>query len=630
MANQSTDEENNQIINCFKNYVQESTTAKKDRMDLNSQNFNAYHLRQDYAHKIAGQSREFIPKVANAVEQNTNMVQQGLMNIGPWFKVEPQAGISEDSMKVKPSTIQRILTRQLEKDGFVNKIGDALKLGMLGSLIIVKVSGKYVNKPKFVAERDLLKGQFRKKLVKKTLKTWQLNLELVRQEDYEVDPTGRGLYEIQHTYVDMHKVMEMAEGKDAIYDKKAVEDLSGSFDSTGSDQDWKKYQETALDPASGGYRKQVKISELWGTILDSEGKVLHENIVCTIANDRFVIQKPTPNPFWHQESPFVTAPLLSVPHSVWGKAMMDAPVRINFAYNELFNLMMDSGLLSVHGIKQIHMDWLEDASQVADGVTAGLTIKANSACPPNAKVLENVYVGGQPQEANNMLNILNQEGAAAMFTSDIRSGGADPKNVRATAIVENSQALNNFSTGMIKNLEGDEGSGLITPLLSKSWKVISQHIDDLNEPEVQALLGKSVAASLLAMGKEEMFADTVQSSKFRVFGVSAVMNKMKEFTKLTAMLQTIVSSPQLSEEFNKKYSFTKLLTEIMGSLDIDTYKLEADALEGGDLSGLTGAPSQASNEVPDLQSQVAQAGAASNQADLNPMAASQPASPQAL
>ncbi len=624
----ATDYKDSDIINCLSNYREEASQAKASRMDQNKLNFEAYHNRQDFSHKLKGQSREFLPKVSTAVEQNANIIQQGLLDIGEWFKVDSQEGIDPDIMKIKPSTVYRLLDRQLQKDGFVKKVGDAVKLGMLGGLIIAKVGGKYVNKPKFVVEQKLKNGKYYKNLIKKNEKVWQLEIKLIRQEDYYPDPTGRGLYEMEDSYVDLHDLKALSEGEDAIYDKKAVEQLSGSLDSGGHDQDSKKSRETGQDVAHGGFRKQVKITEIWGSLLDNNGDVCHENVVCTIANDLFVIQPPTPNPFWHQESPFVTASMLSVPHAVWPKAVMDAASLLNFSANEIFNLLLDSGIMSVHGIKQIRKDWLEDPSQVANGVEQGVTLAANASCPPGMKVLESVFTGTQPTEAMNMLNVVNQETASAMFTNEIRSGGADMKNTRATAIVENSQALSNMSTGMIKNLEGDENSGLITQLLAKSWKVIAQNMNDMNSKEVESILGKQLATSLLAMGKEEIFADTVQSCKFKAFGISAVMNKMKEFTKLQAMLQTIFSAPPLTEAFMKKYSIEKLLTEIMRALDLDTFKIEADQNEGGDLTAKQ--EPVPSNESPDLQSQIPQAMSANSSGDLNPMASSQPMSAQAL
>ena len=606
----------------------EAKQAKMTRMQQNKINWDAYHNRQDWSHKQKGQSQEFLPKVSNAVEQNANMVQQGLLDLGNWFQVNPQDGISEDSMEIKPSVIYRLLDRQLSKDGFIKKVGDMLKSGMLGSLIILKVGGKSVNKPKFTVRRELKNGKMYNKLFKSEDKAWALNIQLVRQEDYYPDPTNRWLYEIEDSESDLHEIQASSEGEDAIYSKEKVTELSAGIDSTSSEQNMNKSRETDQNIADNAFRKKIRVTEFWGNILNSDGELCYENVVCTLANDRVLIRPPEPNPFWHQESPYVTSPLLSVPGSVWHKAMVDSAVMINLAANELYNLLLDSGIMSVFGIKQIRKDWLEDASEVSDGVQQGATLSVNSSCPPGMKVIESVYTGGNPNEAMQMLSLLGQEGAATMFTNEIRSGGADMKNTRATAIVENSNALNNMSTGLIKNLEGDENSGLMTKLLTKSWKVIAQNMNDLDSKEVEALLGKQQAQKLLAMGKEQIFADTVQSSQFRVFGISAVMNKMKDFTKLTTMLQTVFSNPMLTEAFLKKYSIPKFLEEIMCSLDIKTFKFEADVSEGGELIQPTAQPQPPAG--PDLASQVPQAGAAVNQTDMNAAAGSQPASPAAL
>lgn len=613
------------IINCAENFRREATEAKRERMDKNKLNFDAYHLKQDFSYKLSGQSREFLPKASLAVEQNANMIQQGLMDIGDWFKVEPQAGISEDIMKIKPSTIYKLTERQLAKGGFLRQLNDATKLGLLGSLIIAKVGGKYINKPKYVAETRMKDGKYYKQLVKKEDKAWQLDIDLIRHEDYYPDPTGRGLYEMQDIYMDYHAVLQLATGPDAIYDLEEVKKLKGSAEGlSGKMQEQNKSRETGQNISYAGYRKQVKLTEIWGSLLDAEGNLIAENIVTTIANDQFVIQKPTPNPYWHQESPFIVTPLISVPHSVWSKALMDAPVSLNMAINELFNLSLDGGMMSVHGIKQIREDWLSDPQQVADGIGAGTTLKANTSCPPGMKVLERVDTSSVPTDALNMLQMTNTEFYGASLSNEMRGGGADFKNVRATAVVESSNAINNMFTGMAKQLEGDEKSGFITPLLQKAWKVIAQHIMDLDPKELNALLGEETTQMLLGMGAEEIFADTVQNAAFRTFGISATLNKQKDFTKMTALLQTIASSEPMMEAFIKKYDFTKFLTELMRSLDIPAFKIEADENAGGDLSQQANQmPGMAQGEMADAQSQIPQAGAAGNQGDLNPNSAFQ-------
>jgi hypothetical protein len=616
--------DDSQIINCFKKYKEEADTARKDRINQNKINFDCYHLKQDWSYKNKGQSREFLPKMAMAVEQAANFIQQGLVDIGEWFRVETLPGVNEDGLRIKTKDIYLILEKQLQKAGFNLRINEASKLGLIGSLMIAKVSGKYVNKPIYRAETELKNGSFKKKLIKKEDKVWQLEISLVRQEDYYPDPTGRGLYEIQDLYMDYYELLALASGKNAIYDLDEVKKLSGSSDSD-VDNDSNKARETGLVSINNsGYRKQIKISEIWGNILDEEGNLLHENVVCTIANDQYVIQKPTPNPFWHSESPFVTFSILSVPHSPWGKALMDAPAMLNKAYNEMFNLVLDGGMMSVHGIKQLRKNWLDDESQVEEGIEPGTTLLVNNACPPGGQVLERVDTATVPSDGMNVLNLLNQEHHAASMTNDLRMGVASFRAVKATEVVEANQTMTSMFTGMAKNIEGDEKSGFITPILQKAWKVCAQNMNDFDSNEMKALLGDKKVNLILAMGKEELFAETVQSCRFRTFGISATLNKQKDFTKLTAMLQTVSQNETLTEAFIQKYDFTKLLDEIMKALDINPFKIEADKENGGDLR----TKPTLTQEAPDLQSQIKQAGAMSNQGDLSAQAQSQSLLPQ--
>lgn len=603
------------IISCLSSYRQESSEARLDRIEQNRINFDCYHLRQDWSYKQKGQSREFLPKMAMAVEQAATFLQQGLTDIGDWFRVEPEPGLLEDLMKVKPSTVYLLLQRQLIKTGFLNFVGDAAKIGLVGSLIIAKVGGKYVNKPIYRTKSDFKNGSYKKRLIKMEDKVWQLDVSLVRQEDYFPDPTGRGLYEVQDIYMDYWEVERLATGKDAIYDLEAVKKIKGQYDGQGVDREYQKARETGQNTTNHGYRNQVKISEIWGNIVDSNGALIYENVVCTIANDQIVIQKPTPNPWWHGESPFVAVPIISVPHSVWGKALMDAPTMLNKASNEMFNLVLDGGMMAVHGIKQLRKHWLEDQSQVDDGISPGTTLLVNSSCPPGATVLERVDTSTVPQDGLNVLNILNQEFNVSALTNDLRMGVASFRAVKATEVVEASQTITSMFSGMAKNIEGEDNSGLITPILQKAWKCIAQNINDLDSNEVKSLIGEKKAAELLAMGNEELFADTVQGCKFRTFGISATLNKQKDFTKLTAMLQTIGSSEVLTEAFMQKYDFNKLLTEIMRSLDINPFKIEAEKADGGDLTQPPLEP-PAPSGLPDEQSQIVQAGAAGNQGDL--------------
>jgi hypothetical protein len=602
LGSTTTDNPDEGIVQVTLMYREEANEAKKNRMDMNKINFDCYHLKQDYSHKQEGQSKEFLGKQSLAVEQITAFIQQGLMDVGDWFGFEYEAGVK--SPKITSNEVKLLTSRQLEKLCFHDSMGDTLKLGLLGSLMIVKVHGEYVNKPRYIVEEELQNDKIKKNLIKENRKVWQLKHSLIRHQDYYPDPTGRGLYELQNIELDLSDVLALAEGDHPIYDKSMVELLVGSM--VKELQETEKARETNQNRTQANFRKRVKLTEGWGTILDPHsGKILYENVTWTVANDRFLIQKPTPNPFWHQMSPFLAKGIVRTPHAVWPKALMDAGTRHNIALNELYNLIFDAGMMATHGIKQIRPDWLENEAQIASGIRPGMTVEANSSCPPGMKVLERVDTASMSPESITVFNLSNAEFQQSVLTNDLRLGVLPSRAVKATEVVEASQTITSVFTGVAKAIE----VGFLEKLLDLSWLTIAQHLDDLDSEEVKALLGDDRAILLASMSPEERFQIAVQGHKFKVYGVSKTLNKVKDFRKLTSLLQTLAGSEVLIEEFIKKYDFGKMLEEIMKSLDINTDRLRIDEVDMAMMvlrNANPGAQSQPGSS-PNLQSQIPQA-----------------------
>jgi hypothetical protein len=347
-------------------------------------------------------------------------------------------------------------------------------------------------------------------------------------------------------------------------------------------------------------------------LLDENGEVLHENAVVTIADDTTVIRGPETNPFWHGQSPFVVAPLFRVPHSVWHRALMDAPVALNQAINELSNLILDSGLMSVFGIRQIREHWIDNVDEITNGIAPTTTLKANTSCPPGQKVLETVSTGTLSQEALSVLNLFNSEFSASALTNDLRMGVLPQRSVKATEVVEASQSITSIFTGVAKTIE----ASFIQVILEKSWLTTWQHVDDLDEADLLAELGEERGRELAALSAEERFEQVVNGHDFRVFGITQTLNRIKDFRKLTTLLQTIGSAGVLTEEFSRRYDFAKLLTEIMRSLDVDTDKIRHDAVDEAITGALEG-QGQPTEAVPgaDLQSQIQQMNGTSTAAE---------------
>ncbi|HUR99065.1 MAG TPA: hypothetical protein VMZ26_13445 [Pyrinomonadaceae bacterium] len=593
-----SDVDEKSVVNAVVSYKRESDLARRDRMTKNARNFDFYHLKQDFSHKKTGQSQEFLPKVAMAVEQTTSFVHQGLIDLGEWFSVEPEPGnrqplVSRDEARL-------ILSRQLSKANFFTFIEDSLKSGLLGAVMIAKVHGRTVEKPVFFTEKT---DDGVVTLRRKKNQVWQLKCDLIRQQDYFPDPTGEGLYEIHSIEMDLFALKRLAEANPDVYDLPAVEALVASQTEEAQTKD----RETDQSPTDSSYRKRVRIDECWGTLIGPDGDVLHENVVCAVANDSFLIRKPQPNPNWHGKSPFVVAPLMRVPHSVWHKALMDAPTALNQASNEIYNLVLDAGINSVFGVRQVREDWIENADELSNGISPGFVAKANSACPPGQKVIETVSTGAiDLNQGLQVLNITNAELQAAALSNDLRQGVLPSRSVKATEVVEASQSITSVFTGIAKSIE----TSYIEKLLDLAWLTIWQNADDWDADELESLLGEKRAQAVKAMSAQERFAKTVGTHSFKVFGITQTINKIKDYRKQTALLQTVGSSPVLMEEFSKKYDLGKLLGEIVKALDVNEDKIKLD--ESDDLMGqlaegggeaAAGSPVQG---LPDQQSQIPQ------------------------
>jgi hypothetical protein len=205
----------------------------------------------------------------------------------------------------------------------------------------------------------------------------------------------------------------------------------------------------------------------------------------------------------------------------------------------------------------------------------------------------------------NIFNMTQQEFFTATLTNDLRLGASQHAAAKATAIVEASQNIASMFSGMAEQIEAK----YITRILEKAWATIAQHSQELDYESLVSLFGTQRASSLKELSNADLFAATVLGCKFRVFGITATLNKQKDFAKLQGLLQTIASSPVLMEEFVKKYSFGNLLGEIMKSLDINEARLEIPQPEQDAMATDMAGAQQTPQDMANAQSQIPQAGA---------------------
>lgn len=595
----SQSDEHNRVVQIVSEYRAESDRAKRDRMLKNRRNWNLYYGNVDFTHKIEGQSAEHLPKIGVAAENMSAFIRRALVQFGDFFSVEVPNG-----SPITSEQIRALMRRFLEKlavgpnneyEHFSAVMGDAVKQGLMESLIVLKVHGHVMPYRELAVEPGNLVAGIEEKVVFKDSKVWKLRIDTIPGNDYGVDPTGRKLYEIHRVERDLVEVWDMVEA--GLYDKAQVEKLVEDVERTDEyrKREADRNQNETTTPSN---RKRVVIDEVWGTLLGPDGLPLNgqRNIVTTIANERIVIREPEANPFWHQESPFVARAIIRSPDSVWSKAVYDDAASLNEAIDEMYNLILDGGIASVWGVRQVRTSWLEDPRQVADGISPGATLALSEDAPVDGKVVEQVSTGKVPVEAMGVLNLTDSEFNAAALTNDPRLGALPAKQVKATEVMVADQSSNL----MIDTLSGDLEVGVIEPVLRKAWLNILQNANDISSQEVVDTIGVEAAFRLSRMSEAQRYAAFAAGCRFRVYGLSATLAKARTFQQFMALSQSLQTNPMLLESFMRRYSPDKTLDTIMKSLNVNPEELGITPAEEGNidarlqnmqmLQGVAGAP----------------------------------------
>jgi hypothetical protein len=548
------DTQDRKLVKIVQAYRQESEGSpyRKSRMLLDKQNWEAFMNRQDFSDKVPGMSAEFLPETANMIEQFAAFMKKGLIQFGDWFEIDlgKNSPISNESAR----ELMMFYLNDMPRNGqdtiaFTEVFSDAIKVALMQAKMVFKTHGHKVKKKFFVANGD--------KLEAKEIAPWRLSIELVKNSAYWRDEKGRGLYKIHRVNRDWHEVEAMAES--GAYDKAAVAKLKGMDYPDTNPDDWDADE---IPTVSG--RKNVVIDEVHGTLIDFDGKVIKRDCICAIANEKVVIRRPTDNPAWHGETPFDEINLIRVPYEFDQKALYDQVVPLNYALNEMFNLILDGGLAEVWGVKQLRVNKLADPTQVEGGISQGMTLAVTDELAAGDKVLENVTTGAVPGDALAVFNILSRSTRSAGLTNDIATGNLPSRQVKATEVVEASASQSVMMDAFVSNVEVQIGR-----VLKKAWLTILQNADDLLATTVNEAMTPGELFKFQRMSPAQRFATMGSKASIKVTGLSATIMRTREFQRIMAMLQVATTNPVLAREALKRFSPGKVITRLMKLLNLN-------------------------------------------------------------
>jgi hypothetical protein len=573
------------VMAALRAYRAEAHKAREERLRLTKANWDMFMGVMDWSHKQKGQSREHLPKVAMAKEQISAFIERGLTDFGDWFTTDlKQEDVlsDEQARKLLQYALDSASTSgSVPDEDFPALVADLITVALMGSLMILKIHGRDATKDVFRAERGIqyipapdgsVVPQIVSNLVRRQVDYWQSVIDLVAPEDYLPDPTGRKLYEMHEVERDLAQVQAMADA--GVYDQAMVDQIEEDY-AQEEDRAYRTDERSRdrTDATPPDFRRRVVILECWGDILDDRGRYAERNIVCAMANNKYLIRPPEPNPYWHGKHPFASRPLLRVPFSTWHKALFDHAVALNKAEDELYNLILDGGIASVWGVKQLYPEYLDDPRQVKDGIVQGDTLIIKEGAPPGLKVVEQVVTGKVPPEALAAFQLTDQEFQIATQVNATRMGQTPGGETTATAVVEAQAQSANFFDGMIKDTEKT-----ISQALSLMWSNLMQFMDDADAEEVVSAVGEEAALRLAMLSPAERYAQ-LAGCQFKVTGLSAIVARVRDFQKLMAILQLAGSNPVMGLTFWQRFSPTKIWNHLFKSVNLDPSTLEPDPQE---------------------------------------------------
>ena len=548
------------IIDILDGYRTEAEAQTEDRRSKNRDNMDAFFNKQDWSYKEKGQSKESLPLISQGVEIFTSAIKEALNTGDSWFDID----LSSDILTTQEAN--KLMRLFLGKADYVRKFADSIKLGMLKALIINKNYGQIKTKTKIIV--DEFTGERREEKTS----VWEFKKDVIDPDDFIYDPQNKGLYRRQVVDIDYHTLVEAAER--GVYLLPQVKKLkkTNTLDKDAKRRSDDKNQKPRTD---NGFRKNIVLEEWHCDLINRDGELLEKDVLITVANKDTVIRKQK-NLEW-QNSPYVVSSLIEIPLSTTHKAIVDDAVSLNKSINELVNLLIDEGMLSVYGLRVAFPSLLRDSSQL-NNICGPTTFIAEDGIRSTEDPIKQINVGSGLQNGFAVLQFLITQIQTILLFTDFSLGKLPGKDVKATEVIEQKNQFGGIRGGITRHLDND----FLKKDLLNIWQLVIKHIDEADSKEVADAIGVDQYLRLISMSRRERYLLLGRDVNIKVFGLSSVSEKQRIAQRLLTFSQVAIQNPVFQEPFLKEYSGSNILRQLVRSWNIPAQSIE----KGQDKQGL--------------------------------------------
>lgn len=541
-----------EILQVLLSYKREAEEARRGgpagRDEVWEDNWNLYWSHMDYSDKADWQNTDVMPEAPQFVDRWAAAMREALNQPGEWYSIQDPGDPDND---LRPH-IKRFMEWLIGRAGttpdghptdFNAIFEDLMKLGA-----IMSVSATV---------------------------TWQADtpdgigrvaVDATDPRQVWLDHTGRGLYRLRTYEIDKHELLRRAQMVDGagqpIYDIQAISELNRQ-----ERMEREEEQETSSGHGQqqSSSREPITIDEWLATVVLEDGTVAADRALIVVANERQIIRGPEQNPFWHQQDWVVYTPMVTVPFSVYGRSYMEDWSSVARAFIELTNLILDGVYTSTLNAYALVPEMLEDPTQLQEGVTPNkaFTLEEGSRAQDFFKEIE---LGSLPAESITVWQGLKSEMREGAKLSEIALGQVPPKgDITATEV----SAVQQSTSALVRSMARTVEARALEPTLTLMFQTGLQHVN-FADPRVQQELGPQTAQMLAARRAEFQ----QRSIKFRVRGISSLVDRQQKLNNLISALNTIGSSDLLAREFFSTYSASQVMEEMLRLYGVDTLDLQ--------------------------------------------------------
>lgn len=547
-------QDDDELLRILQGYWKEADDARKSGMNPRDakwqQNIDLYWNRYDFSKKAAWQAKEVMPEVPMYVDRFAAAMKDAL-DSGPFYTVVDPFDQEDDIAEA----IQRIMDVWLTMVGR-NQVGTPLNYSSvfeeqmkLGALMTTASVTMWKN--------DVYGGR--------------VAIENMDPRFVWLDPTYRNLYRIRRTEIDKHELVAMARMKDntgaPIFNIEKInelltgivlEDLAKRTELSGSGQQ------------ISSTRVVITLDEYLATAVASDGRVLADQQMVVVANNKYVIRGPEDNPYWHGRDWLTYAPLVTAPLSVYGRSYMEDFGSVAKTFTELTNLILDAVHATSMKAYVMVPGMLMNPAQANTGIHPGKTFFLDDGY--DAKTFAAALDLGQLDAGGvQVWQTMKTELSQASGINEIGMGQFAP-NSRTSATEVNSTMSN--SSALVRSVAQTAESRIVNPQLDLVWKTGLQHVNKADTRFARAA-GSSLWGALMGRRRELIKSPIT----FQANGISAVIQKGQMLQSVLQLLQVIAQNQNLTAAFMQAIDINKLLNLLFKLSNVDITKMQASQRE---------------------------------------------------